>query len=299
MTTEYQPRDLPDLRLRMAEFWNNHDNHPWVRVLNGNGPRYVDIDMAQDVRHTITDSELFYVAPEIAHVAASTPFPLHDYGFMPWDLPAPCGIMYVDAGHYRDVDGPVSNMVLSWATYPSTETDPHGGVAVFIHAPKHEVRDELYGDHPHHKFDSEQPDYVLCSSVVMPFAESGGDTRFRSMGGDDVGYYLSLLLATCHLMRQTLADDATTTPDRAARRRHARAEIAAPPDVRVVHLRHTESPAGTGESRREFHHRFVVRGHWRKQWYRSIQAHRPVWIAPFVKGPKDAPLLGGEKVYTA
>jgi hypothetical protein len=40
-----------------------------------------------------------------------------------------------------------------------------------------------------------------------------------------------------------------------------------------------------------------VRGHWRQQWYPSIQDHRPVWIAPHRKGPEDAPMLGGEKVY--
>jgi hypothetical protein len=42
----------------------------------------------------------------------------------------------------------------------------------------------------------------------------------------------------------------------------------------------------------------VVRGHWRNQWYPSLNARRPLWIAPYLKGPDDAPLLGGEKVTT-
>lgn len=33
-----------------------------------------------------------------------------------------------------------------------------------------------------------------------------------------------------------------------------------------------------------------VSGHWRRQWYPSSQKHKPVWIAPYIKGPPDRPL---------
>ena len=36
--------------------------------------------------------------------------------------------------------------------------------------------------------------------------------------------------------------------------------------------------------------RWLVRGHYRAQWYPSIQAHKVVWIAPYLKGPEGAPL---------
>jgi hypothetical protein len=39
-----------------------------------------------------------------------------------------------------------------------------------------------------------------------------------------------------------------------------------------------------------------VRGHWRNHWYPSLGDDRPMWIAPYLKGPADAPLLGGDKV---
>jgi hypothetical protein len=64
--------------------------------------------------------------------------------------------------------------------------------------------------------------------------------------------------------------------------------------VRFVDLRPaTDSEKGDpGGSPREAHwrHRWLVRGHLRAQWYPSEQAHHLVWIAPHVKGPKDAPL---------
>lgn len=42
-------------------------------------------------------------------------------------------------------------------------------------------------------------------------------------------------------------------------------------------------------------HRWWVRGHFRKQWHPSTQTHELTWIAPFLKGPADAPML--QKVY--
>jgi hypothetical protein len=41
--------------------------------------------------------------------------------------------------------------------------------------------------------------------------------------------------------------------------------------------------------------RWWVSGHHRAQWYPSKQSHEVVWIAPYLKGPSDAPML--KKVY--
>lgn len=40
-----------------------------------------------------------------------------------------------------------------------------------------------------------------------------------------------------------------------------------------------------------------VRGHWRNQWYPSLQAHRRVWIADHTAGPVEAPMREGDRVY--
>lgn len=42
---------------------------------------------------------------------------------------------------------------------------------------------------------------------------------------------------------------------------------------------------------REYSHRWVVRPHWRNQWYPSEGIHRPVFIEEYIKGPDDKPLL--------
>lgn len=71
--------------------------------------------------------------------------------------------------------------------------------------------------------------------------------------------------------------------------------------VRVIYLRkrehasHTES---SGEHKHvEWGHQWVVRGHWRNQYYRSTKENRPLWINPHVKGPDDKPLVHSEKLF--
>jgi hypothetical protein len=67
--------------------------------------------------------------------------------------------------------------------------------------------------------------------------------------------------------------------------------------IHVVMLRHKSPgtpPQHPGEGI-EWKHKWWVTGHYRAQWYPSEEAHKVIWIAPFLKGPDDAPLL--EKVY--
>ena len=112
------------------------------------------------------------------------------------------------------------------------------------------------------------------------------------------------ILATWLLMGQTLVRSEPLTAPRAARRRIARDDPHLEPTVRYIDLRRarTELPdhgAITDEPRtsgREYRHRWIVRGHWRNQWYPSRNDHRPIWIDPHLAGPEDKPLLGGERV---
>lgn len=132
-------------------------------------------------------------------------------------------------------------------------------------------------------------------------------------GADEQGYLIgpgssyrgtaawaAALLATFALARQgNVAVQNSQPVPRAERRRHVRAGLPEPRTVRVLRLRHGVGNAARvsgDEPGRVYRHRWVVRAHWRNQWYPSIGAHRPKWIAPYLAGPEDAPLLGGDKV---
>lgn len=69
-----------------------------------------------------------------------------------------------------------------------------------------------------------------------------------------------------------------------------------PPETRVVQLRRTDQPTGAGPAGRDWQHRWVVRMHKVRQWYPSLQQHKILYRGPFIKGPADKPLLGGETV---
>jgi len=68
-------------------------------------------------------------------------------------------------------------------------------------------------------------------------------------------------------------------------------------DVRVVRLRRTEQTGGaSGHTARDWQHRWVVRMHKVRQWYPSLQQHKVIYRGPYIKGPGDKLLLGGEVV---
>ena len=67
--------------------------------------------------------------------------------------------------------------------------------------------------------------------------------------------------------------------------------------VTVLRLRRTASKPPTEEPQPvDWRCQWVVRGHWRNQWFPSEQRHKQRYIAPYVKGPEDKPLRVTERV---
>ena len=72
--------------------------------------------------------------------------------------------------------------------------------------------------------------------------------------------------------------------------------------VTIVHLRSrgsTRAPHNDEAPGPDWTHRWVVRGHWRQQFYQTTNTHRPVFVGPYVKGPEDKPLLVKRIQYAA
>jgi hypothetical protein len=116
-----------------------------------------------------------------------------------------------------------------------------------------------------------------------------------------------LFTAYVRLLGQTLVKSARVKVDRAALRRAHRRGL--PGMVTTVTLRNVEyvGEPRDGESHVEWSHRWIVRGHWRRQ--PCGPAHplaEPdgdgghvaiIYINPYVKGPDDKPLVVTNKVY--
>ncbi len=96
------------------------------------------------------------------------------------------------------------------------------------------------------------------------------------------------------LMSQHIVTTDQVALDRTSRKRLAREGWTHEPIVRVVKLRRTATGGKTTDSNDEKAYeltcQFVVRGHWRNQFYPSTDERRPIFVLPYIKGPEGAPL---------
>lgn len=112
--------------------------------------------------------------------------------------------------------------------------------------------------------------------------------------------YIRLLCALWLLLRQRVAVRRVEQADRATRRRFERISAAEAPSITIVELRKPVAQPGGDDAQHQpvdWSHRWMVGGHWRNQFHPSDKSHVPTWIAPYVKGPDDKPLVVKDKVY--
>lgn len=134
----------------------------------------------------------------------------------------------------------------------------------------------------------------LCFTVPLPTEK---DFPWREDTSSEVYWAFRIRGAFFTLVSQRVATCDRRRPDRAARRRAARMGMVST-DVQVIDLRRTEpTTKPSAENPVDWSHRWVVDGHWRNQYLPSSKAHRPTWIAPYVKGPDDKPLVVRKRTY--
>lgn len=284
-----RPVDLPELRVLLArhlrsdwalEYWREVSRTPDYRLLGSYGT-------AANLRRVAllaADGALFHVAEPMAQLAAIAGSTLPTYDLQADDLPSPSGVM-IFGGRIQEmfIEGEErEGEHLAGAMW--TES-PEGGAIWVIPL----LSDGRFPD-------GWQPGahgrLLPGGPRLLPYRD---DAMIPDRPTNTFDRLIRTLRSAWLLMFQPLALTTDQQPDRAARKRAARGRYK-PKPVRVIELRRP-AHSGPGDGSREFHHQWIVRGHWRQQWYPARQVHRPVWIAPHIKGPEGAPLLGGEKVY--
>lgn len=146
-------------------------------------------------------------------------------------------------------------------------------------------------------FDFMIPGSTMGSPLIMPSEGQQADVLADGLTpfpGSNIRRYAHALWL---LLNQTIVTTTEEPLDRPARRRAGRRGI--PPKVVTIKLRRSANTnRREGESNIEWSHRWVVRGHWRWQACGvGRKDRRRIWIAPFVKGPENAPLFVTDKVY--
>lgn len=135
-------------------------------------------------------------------------------------------------------------------------------------------------------FGSTQEGGVMMAAQVMPLF----GLRFPEPPTDKATHLLQLL----NFMQSKIA---VIRPDKVPRatRRREKANALAQADVGIIELREYENAQrqhGPTDDSHELEHqwRWMVRGHYRAQWYPTEKAHHLKWIEPYVKGPEYRPL---------
>lgn len=131
-----------------------------------------------------------------------------------------------------------------------------------------------------------------CAQICWSFGQSIDDAAripqtygHAVLSTDEVRRTLGLFGAMMLFLEQEILVRERVQASRGARRRAALSEERM---INTILLRrvHREGQAVAGREV-DWSCRWIVRGHWRNQWYPSLGSHQPVWIAPHVKGPED------------
>lgn len=130
-------------------------------------------------------------------------------------------------------------------------------------------------------------DFGQVPQFMRPHPVFGGMVTER----DPIGLRLQTLFALC---RQELPAVERHRPTGRELKQLRRLDMRTN-SVSVIMLRR-RSDRGNEATEVQWSHRWLVRGHWRNQWYSSLKEHRLVYINPHIKGPEDKPFVMHDKV---
>jgi len=297
-TTAITPKALAEKRADMVKWYENSRfygrNHEFTRSLHS--------------------SELFYVTKEVAQLARVASHSLDTWTLTNEDLVSPNAFFFFEdhkftgAGnvvYYRTVREMPSYLPID--TYVSRDLLPAATKMVRREGSGHEaLLDSLLEDYG--KLDSRP--FVHFAIHGMPVFTGGKVSGVGIPQGSNASWFWDSdshrtkrfekrMMALFRLIQQgNIMDEARTKAPRHLVDRAKKLGQPKPKAVRVISLRRREgSGRSNGATDRTYFHQWYVRGHWRNQWYPSRGVHRPVWISPHLKGPDDAPVLTGTKVY--
>jgi len=116
-------------------------------------------------------------------------------------------------------------------------------------------------------------------------------------GSEIVVGILKLFVAMHMLAQQRIGAPIRLNPDRASRKRYARQHPDGPERIiTLITLRRKSVKKDDEEPMKvEWSRRWIVRGHWRRQWYPSLKRHDWKYIYECIKGPEDKPLVITER----
>jgi hypothetical protein len=293
-------------------------NKPWTPCIEGYQAR---------LRSMVETSELFHVSAEMTAIADEAGRTMPGYRLHREDLPAESGLIVFDApigtATHADIaanphnGADVLHLAMANATGDKLPTiravaamwrfaltrGGEPGVLVTLWTSNYDMATqyEAGGNSELAEAIRQQGWLGYHDETVLPFGDIVDDETTDPENPKPIGNdALRTLISTWLLMDQPIVSTEPEPLPRQIRRAIQRSgrEV---PTVRVVKLRPAKrppqlEPEDPGNSR-NYQHRWVVRGHWRNQWYPSRSDHKPIYVPTHLKGPEGAPFAGAEKVF--
>ena len=291
--------DILDKQVTLIEKWKSpaglHLAQAAVARMEkiGIGGTYDAEGFRQDKATGLNIADTYWVTSEMCDLVTHAAPQFKPQHLLVSDMPSKCGFIYFDKNIYlEDEDyfnagnGDSYNMPAR-AIWYLVDTDPDTGpfAQINMYTPS-ALWDEIDPGMAHKYFGE-----LIFSTVY--FLELGKESDYNNT------FSYKLLSTLFVLMNQRIAVQHREQGNRATDRRIKRARLGITNDVLVVNLRREASPQTAFDEGKEvmWSHRWMVDGHWRNQYFPSIDDHRQIWIAPHVKGPDHLPLFVKDKVY--
>lgn len=296
-----QPRDVPIMRDELTRHMDTPQGREMYRLLGRThgwagipaGSIAGAIDSASDSVHemelgTLRVAELFHVNNDMTDLAMAAGLSLPGFRMEREDLPAEAGLIVFAK--------PIAATVLADAI-DGSETYTTAALWRVVHAQMLSVM--FYTSRELNKWHG--PDAARSGLPVLVHDNEcfmGLGVDYDPTDGSIVADWGRTLIASWLLMQQPGVAQRSPYKYSQMDRAWLKRRRIKPGAVTVVKLRYAPSDGhGSAEgSSREYHHRWFVRGHWRRQRYASRNGHIPIWISPHIKGPEGAPLRTGLKV---
>lgn len=313
----------PDGRFYYQNAIDNGRQTVFIRGTSDNARALADAEAS-----ALRQASLYFIDADMCQLLMSAYPSMPDFAPAPTDLPSEYGFAIFAAPisfHYNNPmagpNGRVSEnvrklneagaqiMAVTWRPHQQPQRGfewPHGGVWFTWYAiPASKALAAQEG--PDAAMWKQRSSWIPAD--LLPENESALAWFRPDTGMDEEAYkavytasnsHTKVLLAAFQLARQANVAEVATehVASRPVPKSKARRGQTAPPggDIKVVRLRaaiaakrDSQAPEDEG-ARRVYQHRWVVRGFWRNTWYPKSKLNRPQWIAPYVKGPKGAPL---------
>ena len=238
---------------------------------------------------TLNTAEPFYVSADLCLMIEAAAEALPSFELARQDIPVPSGWAYLAVPLIID-------NYFEFETYSKLELQ-----ATFHAMQWTDILDEKSGGHF-----LRMVFYTVLGDQLLPTAfdiwnynqDWSDDQHSGVVSFPELTQLRKFFGAFLRIVNEKIVKQASTRPSRSLRRAEERKGSEEPPNIRIVELRRIEYVRRDDpEDGNWYTHRFVVRGHWRHQWYPSEGIHKWKWIGAFVKGPEGTPITEATRLF--